>query len=299
MFVVMQQVFLLILFATVGYTLCKTGKVKSEHTKVLSVLQVYIFLPCNIINTFSSNFTVAYISEKYSLLLVSCVITVIMMIVGYSLSRILTKKSYLQSVYSYSLTVSNYGFFGYPLVSGLFDELMLQNAMVFTLPLSLYAHSVGYAMLTKTKFSFKRFLNPAITASIVGAIIGLTGFKLPFVLDSLVDKSAVCMGPVGMLLAGMVVSEFDFVSLLKDKKNYIVAAFRLLIIPCAIAGSVKLLGFEDVVLTALMMHAMPCGLNTIVFPCLVGEDCRTGASLTLITSLLACITVPICVALFS
>ena len=31
------------------------------------------------------------------------------------------------------------------------------------------------------------------------------------------------------------------------------------------------------VLTALMMHAMPCGMNTIVFPKLVGQDCRTGA----------------------
>ncbi len=299
MFIVMQQVFLLILFGTVGYTLCKSGKISSEHTKLLSTLQVYVFLPCNIINTFSSNFTVAYISEKYPLLIVSCIITVIMMIVGYLLSKALVKKSYLQSVYRYSLTVSNYGFFGYPLVSGLFDELMLQNAMVFTLPLSLYAHSVGYASLTKTKFSCKRFLNPAITASIVGAIMGLTGFKLPFVLDSLVDKSAACMGPIGMLLAGMVVSEFDFVSLLKEKKNYIVAALRLFVIPCTIAGTLKLIGLEDMVITALMMHAMPCGLNTIVFPRLVGEDCSTGASLTLITSLLACISVPLCVALFS
>ncbi len=299
MFIVMQQVLLLILFGAVGYTLCKSGKAKHEHTKLLSVLQVYIFLPATIINTFSSNFTVSYISEKYSLLIVSVVITIIMMIVGYVLAGLLAKKSYLQSVYRYSLSVSNYGFFGYPLISGLFGELMLQNAMVFTLPLSLYAHSVGYATLTKTKFSFKRFLNPAITASIIGAVMGLTGIKLPFVLDSLVDKSAACMAPVGMLLAGMVVSEFSFVSLIKKKRNYIVAVLRLLVIPCTIAGCLKLFGFEEMVLTALMMHAMPCGLNTIVFPCLVGEDCSTGASLTLITSLLACVTVPICVALFS
>lgn len=299
MWIVMQQVLLLILFAAIGFTLCKTGKVKSEQTKLLSTLQVYIFLPCNIINTFSANFTVAYIREKYSLLTVSFVIIVIMVIVGYLLSKLLAKESYLQSVYRYSLTVSNYGFFGYPLVSGLFGDLMLQNAMVFTLPLSIYAHTIGYSILTKTKLSFKRFFNPSITASIIGAIIGLVGIKLPYVLDNIVDKSAACMAPIGMLLAGMVVSEFDFVSLLKGKKNYIVAALRLLIIPCAIACSVKLLGFEDMVLTALMMHAMPCGLNTIVFPRLVGEDCRTGASLTLITSLLACITVPALVTIFS
>ncbi len=299
MVIVMQQVLLLILFASVGFVLCKTGKVRSEHTKMLSTLQVYVFLPCTIINTFSANFTVAYIREKYQILVVSSIIMVIMVVVGYLLSKLMTKKLYLQSVYQYSLTVSNYGFFGYPLVSGLFGELMLQNAMVFTLPMSLYAHTIGFAILTKTKISVKRFLNPAITASIIGAAIGLTGIKLPFVLDGLVNKSAACMAPVGMLLAGMVISEFNFVALIKQKKNYIVAFFRLLIIPCTIAASLKLLGFDDIVLIALMMYAMPCGLNTIVFPRLVGEECGIGASLTLITSLFACITVPVCVALFS
>lgn len=299
MFIVMQQVLLLILFAAVGYILCKAGKVNSAHTKLLSALQVYVFLPCTVVNTYSANFTIPYIREKYPLLLASFIIMGVMLVVGDVLAKLLAKKSYLQVVYRYSLTVSNYGFFGYPLVSGLFGDLMLQNAMIFALPISMYTYTLGYAMLTKTKFSLKRFFNPVMTASIVGAIIGLTGLKLPYVLDSLVDKSAACMAPVGMLLAGMVISEFDLLSLLKGRNNYIVAALRLLVIPCAIAGSLKLLGFEDIVIPALMMHAMPCGMNTIVFPRLMGEDCRTGASLTLITSLLACITVPICMAIFA
>jgi len=145
----------------------------------------------------------------------------------------------------------------------------------------------------------KKIINPVIVASIVGAILGLTGAKLPYVLDSLLTKSAACMAPIGMMLVGMVVSEFDFISLLKGKANYIVAVLRLLVLPCAIAGSLKLLGLDDVVIPALMMHAMPCGMNTVIFPRLVGEDCQPGAAMTLITSLLACITVPICVALFT
>jgi len=127
----------------------------------------------------------------------------------------------------------------------------------------------------------------------------LSGLKIPYILDSLIDKSSACMAPIGMLLAGMVISEFDFLSLLKGRNNYIVSILRLLVIPCAIAGSLKFLGFEDIVIPALMMHAMPCGLNTIVFPRLMGEDCRTGASLTLISSLLACITVPLCITFFA
>ena len=152
MLIVMQQVLLLILFATVGYILCKMGKVNSEHTKILSVLQVYVFTPCTVINTYSSNFTVSYIREKYSLLIASLVIMCVMLVIGDVMAKLLVKKSYLQSVYRYSLTVSNYGFFGYPLVSGLFGELMLQNAMVFALPISMYANTIGYAMLTKTNY---------------------------------------------------------------------------------------------------------------------------------------------------
>jgi len=299
MYIVMQQVLLLILFAAVGYILCKTGKANSAHTKLLSALHVYVFLPCTVVNTYANNFTIAYIREKYPLLLSSLVIMIVMIVSGRQIAKLLTKEKYMRDVYSYSLAVSNYGGFGYPLVSGLFDELMLQNAMIFALPISMYTSTLGYAMLTKTKLSLKKIINPVIVASIVGAILGLTGAKLPYVLDSLLTKSAACMAPIGMMLVGMVVSEFDFISLLKGKANYIVAVLRLLVLPCAIAGSLKLLGLDDVVIPALMMHAMPCGMNTVIFPRLVGEDCQPGAAMTLITSLLACITVPICVALFT
>ena len=299
MLIVMEQVLLLILFAAVGYILCKTGKVNSQHTKLLSALHVYVFLPCTVVNTYAKNFTIPYIREKYPLLISSAVIMVVMVVVGRIVAKPLAKEKYMQDVYSYSLAVSNYGGFGYPLVSGLFDDLMLQNAMIFALPISVYTSTLGYAMLTKTKISLKKILNPVIVASIAGAVIGLTGIELPYVLNSMLTKFGACLAPIGMLLVGMVVSEFDLAALLKGKTNYIVAVLRLLVIPCAIAGTLRLLGLEEVVIPALMMHAMPCGMNTVIFPRLVGEDCRPGAAMTLITSLLACVTVPLCVVLFS
>ncbi|MBR5537340.1 MAG: AEC family transporter [Clostridia bacterium] len=299
MFLVMQQVLLLVLFGVAGYLLCRTGKVKSEHTKILSSLHVYVFLPCTVINTYAANFTVAYIREKYPLLIASVIIIVLTIGFGTVFSKFLTKHPYQRAVYSYSLSFSNYGFFGYPLVESLFGSLALQNAMIFALPISLCTNTFGYSSLTKTKFSLKHVFTPVIWATVIGAVVGLTGFALPGVVASFVNKSAACMAPVGMLLAGMVVSEFDFLSLLKGKNNYLIAALRLLVIPCVIGFSLKLLGLNSLVLTAVMMHAMPCGMNTIVFPRLVGEDCRAGASMTLITSLLAVLTIPFCVMLFS
>jgi predicted permease len=299
MLLVMEQVLNLLIFVTIGYVLSKTGKANSEHTKLLSTLHVYVFLPCSIINTYANNFTVAYIRDKYPLLLSSFVIMGVMIVVSNRIAKLLTRQKYLQDVYSYSLAVSNYGGFGFPLVGGLFDGVMLQNAMIFALPISMYTSTLGYAMLTKTKLSLKKIINPVIVASIVGAIIGLTGIKLPYAPDSVVTMCAACMAPVGMMLVGMVVSEFDFASLMKGKANYIVAVLRLLVIPCTIAGLLKLLGLDDIVIPALMMHAMPCGMNTIIFPRLVGEDCRPGAAITVITSLMACVTIPLCVMFFT
>jgi predicted permease len=42
----------------------------------------------------------------------------------------------------------------------------------------------------------------------------------------------------------------------------------------------------------VIMGCMPCGLNTIVFPSLVGEDCRMGARFVLLSHLLCLASIP-------
>lgn len=299
MLIVLEQVFILVFSAAAGYGLCRAGKLDSAHAKTLSALQVYIFLPCTLFNTYSTHFTIPYIREKYTLLVTSFVILLILLVLGNMLAKALTKQPYLRSIYRYSLIVSNYGGFGYPLIGALYGSLMLQNAMLFSIPISLYTYTAGYAGLTKTDFSLKRLLNPVMTAILLGAAVGLTGLQLPAFVTGIVSKFAACMAPVGMLTVGMVVSEFDLIRLLKDQRNYLIIALRLLVIPCAVAGALKLLKLEECVIPALMMYAMPCGMNTIIFPRLVGEDCETGAALTLISSVLGCLTIPFCFGLFT
>ena len=211
--IVLEQVFILVFSAAAGYGLCRAGKLDSAHAKTLSALQVYIFLPCTLFNTYSTHFTIPYIREKYTLLVTSFIILLILLVLGNMLAKALTKQPYLRSIYRYSLIVSNYGGFGYPLIGALYGSLMLQNAMLFSIPISLYTYTAGYAGLTKTDFSLKRLLNPVMTAILLGAAVGLTGLQLPAFVTGIVSKFAACMAPVGMLTVGMVVSEFDLIQL--------------------------------------------------------------------------------------
>ena len=79
---------------------------------------------------------------------------------------------------------------------------------------------------------------------------------------------------------------------LKNGKVYIATLLRLIVIP-AIAYLICLgLKLELLAPMVLIITCMPCGLNTIVFPKLIGEDCKPGARLALITHVLSIATIP-------
>ena len=82
--------------------------------------------------------------------------------------------------------------------------------------------------------------------------------------------------------------------LLGNKKVYIVCAIRLIAVPVLVWGLVKLSGLEFALIPAVILYAMPCGMNTIVFPKLVDQDCRSGAAIVLVSTAISLITIPLC-----
>ena len=297
--IVIEQVVILLLFIAVGYTLGKTRLANSAHSKLLSVLEMYVFIPAYVFGSFSKRFTVEYLSEKYPLILASVAIVVLMTLVSYPLGRLFSRDKYQQGIYRYSIVMPNYGYVGYALAEGIFGGEMLLNVMIFALPMSLYVYTLGYCTLTHSKINLKKLINPANIAIMLGAVWGLAGLPVPGLVDAVFSKASACMGPVSMLLTGIVISEYKLVDLFTNGRVYIMSVLRLLVLPCAVAGGMVLMGIDSVVTTVvLLILAMPCGMNTIVFPKLVGEDCRTGAALTCVTSILCCVTVPLCLWLF-
>ena len=298
MFVVMEQVFVLFAFSLAGYLLsvCKLANV--SHAKLLSTLLVYVFLPCNIFRTFSVNCTVEYISEKYVLIIASAVIIALLVVFAKFGARLFSKEAYPQKIYRYALSIPNYGCMGFALTESLLGTAGLLNIMLFSLPISLYNYSGAFCMLTKKKLTLKSLLHPVLIAIALGMIVGLTGIPVPKVIISIMDKSSACMGPVSMLLAGITISEFKFPALLKNKKNYIIVFLRLILIPGILGLLLLPLNNPVLLQSAVLLYAMPCGLNTIVYPKLVDEDCEIGAGMALVSNVLACLTIPLMCALF-
>ena len=297
---IFEQVLMLFVFIVIGYVLAKTGIVKSEHTEIISKLLVYVFLPANIVKTFIRNCTVGYVSENYVLILYSFVIIAIFAIAARFAARLFTKKADEYGIYEYSLIIPNFGYMGYAFVGALFGEAGLMDAMMFSMPISIYTYTIGYCILSGKPFTPKSLLNPTMISLTVGMILGLLGVGdvTPPIVYSVLDTAAACMAPVSMLLVGLVLADFKLASILRDPRTYIISALRLLLIPIGLGALLSLFAPPVVVTTAILLYAMPCGLNTVVFVKNAGGNCEIGAGLALVSSVLACASIPFVTYLF-
>ena len=296
---VFEQVLILFIFITIGYVLSILGIVNPEHGKILSSILVFVISPCNCFSTFSANFTPSYIKNNYVILIAAVITIGSLAILAYFASKLFTKNKYERVIYEYSFVMANYGYFGYVLAEGLFGEIGKLDLMVFSIPALIFTYTYSFARLTKRDISFKGLINANIIGIVAGMIIGIFGIRVPSVIKTVSDTASACMGPVAMLLAGIVISQFKVKRLLVSLPAYVMVALRLLVIPIIYGIILKLIGVNDAVNTSVILFvSMPCGLNTIVFPRMVDENCEIGASLALLSSVFACVTIPVVLTLF-
>ena len=298
MIVIFEQVLILLAFAAVGFALSKFKIVDVSHAKIISALLVYVASPCNTFKTFSAKFTVEYVSTHYVFLLFGLATMLFLAVSMHYFAKIFSKDAYTRSVYEYSMITPNFGYMGYALAESLMGLSGLINVMMFGFPTSCFVNTRGYCMLTKTKVTLRRLMNPLMIGMLLGMVFGLVGIPQPALMTDLVSRSSACMAPLSMILMGIAVSEFKFKSLFCNIRAYAIVAMRLVVIPLVIGGLIYFAGYGEVAKSAALVLAMPCGLNTIIFPKLVGEDCEIGASLACVSTILSCISIPLVLTVF-
>ena len=131
MTIVFEQVGLLFLFMFSGYLLGKSKLINCEHSKILSVLGIYLFLPCTVFNAFYTNFTVKNLTQYYMLFIVAIILLSVLVSFACIAVGFFSKDKYEKNVYKYTLIISNYGYMGYALAQGLYGEEGLLYIILF------------------------------------------------------------------------------------------------------------------------------------------------------------------------
>ena len=285
----------------IGYILMKLKVLPENGGRVLSGLENNVFIPALVLRTFIENFTIERIRSAWYILVVSIVMAFVFIFFAIIISKAVTKDKYIQNIYTYGLSFSNFGFMGNAVVSSLFPDIFFEY-LIFTLPLwsLIYVWGVPRLLLSSNdkkqsfKENLKAFINPMFIAMLFGMIIGILNIKLPAFIVSIVDSSANCMSPVAMLLTGITVAFISFKETFLNVRIYIVSIVRLIIFPVMFIIAAKFIPFSQTAfICGLCSLAMPLGLNTIVIPAALGKDTSVAAGMAVISHLLSCITIPV------
>lgn len=291
-----SKVAMLLIFIGLGYLLRRTKKLPEDAGRVLSLLTTLIFSPAYTIKNLSSSLTLDKIGDQ--LLLIGYGLVFVLAVIGlaYVLAKPLARNDFERRSYIYAFSIPNYGYFGYPLVEGVFGSAVLGQLMVFGLPLSIACNTFGYLLFAKDgKLTLKKILTtPLILAVILGCVIGLSGLKLPGLVSDVLSGAAACMSPASMLLAGFVLGGFPLKDLFKGKRSWLMSAIRLLGLPALFGGVLWLLGMRGMYLALpVMILSMPLGLNLVVFPESQGIDASDNAKMCFVCNLLTIVVLPV------
>lgn len=297
----LNQTLFLFGLIVIGYILVKTKVLPESSASILSKLENTVFIPALVMKTFIENFTIERISVAWKLLLCGFLLILIVGPLSILVSKLASKDTYIQKIYIYGLTFSNFSFMGNAIVSSLFGDIFFEY-LIFTLALWVLIYLWGVPRLLlfdsdkkqTLRENMKSFLNPMFISMIIGMIIGLVQIPLPNWIESIISVSANCMSPIAMLLTGVAISFISLKDTFTNLKIYLLCIIKLIIMPLLFVGITYFLKLPSTVyLCSLCVLAMPFGLNTIVIPSAAGKDTSVAAGLAVVSHLLSCITIPV------
>ncbi len=322
----LQQAGILLIFIFIGYFFRKKNIITDEGRKVLAKLLVNLFAPAYSIISLSAVVTVQDITKYLVMLLVGVLVAVLGIVLAVPFSRMLGKDKYHKNIFMYTFAFGNIGYFGYPLIDGVFGGVAKAQMMLFCVPMSVLIYSYGYHVLTqpperfgedglplvalaKPQKTFLQKISFLYSMPMVGVYVGIAlglltsglNFKLPAFFIKLVTPAANCQSVPAMLITGAALAGVPFGKLFTSWKPYLIGAIRLLVYPLifgALFAIVYLCGWRDelfarVAFIAIIAVSMPVGMNTVVYPESVGMDSTEGAKNCFISYVLALVTLPV------
>ena len=299
----MEEIIKLFVIMFMGYTVVKAGLMKSSESKSVSVIMVYLVIPCVILNAFQ----VEYTPDVQKGLLLACAAAVAVHILFLLLTAILKKPLHLDVIERATIIYSNAGILVIPLVQELLgQEYVIYSSAYIAIQLILIWTHCKNMLCEEDKLEWKKvLLNVNIISIIVGVVLFIFRIQLPSGAQDVLNMMNNMIGPLGMLLAGMVIAEVPLKTVFTRKRSYLSAALRLFIYPVFVLGLMKVIqtfasiqDSKQILLTVYLASITPACATVTSMAQLYDKDAAYSSSLYVLTTLLSIVTMPVMVGLF-
>lgn len=299
----MEEIIKLFVIMFMGYAVVKAGLMKSSESKSVSVIMVYLVIPCVILNAFQ----VEYTPDVQKGLLLACAAAVAVHILFLLLTAILKKPLHLDVIERATIIYSNAGILVIPLVQELLgQEYVIYSSAYIAVQLILIWTHCKNMLCEEDKLEWKKvLLNVNIISIIAGVVLFIFRIQLPSGAQDVLNMMNNMIGPLGMLLAGMVIAEVPLKTVFTRKRSYLSAALRLFIYPVFVLGLMKVIqtfasiqDSKQILLTVYLASITPACATVTSMAQLYDKDAAYSSSLYVLTTLLSIATMSVMVGLF-
>lgn len=299
----LNKIISLFLIMLSGFVLVRCRVLKAEQSRTFTTLSVNILIPCAILSAFQVEWT----PDVQQGLLLSLVVSVIINLALILLTLPLKKPLHLDRVEEASIIYSNAGNLIIPLIISILGEDML----IYTSPFMsfqmflLWSHGRSMLCGEKTISLKKILLNHNMIAIYIGILLLITGLHLPAPVEDAISSLSATVGPMAMLITGMLIGGMDLKAMFLRKRVYLVAVLRLIILPAVILILLRITDVaslvphgKEILLVPFLSTITPTASTITQMAQLFGHDADYASAINMVTTILCIITMPIMVALY-
>ena len=299
----MNQIIQLFIMIFMGFIIVKAKLLKAEDSKILSVIVLYLIIPCVIINAFQVDYTPQTVKGLLIALAGSVMTQVILLIVVSILGRVF----HLNEVEVASIYYSNSGNLIVPIVMFILGkEWVLYGCVFMSVQLVfIWTHCKKIISRESTYDWRKIVLNINMISIAIGIVLFLTRIHLPAIINNTLSAIGSMIGPASMIVTGMLFAGMDFKQIFANKRVYFVSFFRLIIVPVIALFLIKcsqLSKFSsngNKLMMIVFLAIITPSASTVTQMCQVYEnDSQYASAINVVTTLLAIVTMPLMVMLF-
>lgn len=288
----------------VGYVAGRIGYMGGEFDKRLSSLVINITCPALIL----SSAMTGELPDRgliLPLLAISAVTYAILSGVALFLPRYMTRKKEDEGVVGFALMFGNVGFMGYPVVASIFGNQAVFYAAVLNVVNTFAVFTIGTILIVGDLCDGKRFQKkvlystPMLSAYLAMLIVALGIDNIPGLISQPLTMIGNITVPAALLIIGSSMSQLSLKTMLGNPTVYITTIFRLLLIPLGFYYLCGALGFSQYVVNInTVVIAMPVATYGTILCLKYGRDTTLITEVTLITTLLSMVTIPLLTTLF-
>lgn len=298
-----RKIIQLFLIMILGYLLVKLKVLKSEESVVLSKISLYLVMPAVILTAFQVDFK-PEIQEGLLLAFVAAVaIHILLLLIGHGSGKLFK----FEEIDVASIIYSNAGNLIIPIITAVLGNewVIYSTAFVSVQLIFLWTHCKLLFSKEKTPNIRKIILNVNMIAIFVGVLSMLSGIRLPAMLNETMGSVGTMIGPLGMLITGMIVAGMDLKQIFTSKKVYVITFYRMILCPAIIllllklsnAGSLVDNGVEILLITFLAT-VTPAASTVTQFAQVHNKDAEYAGAINIMTTLVCIVTMPIFVILY-